>query len=128
MLALLLVRDTLEVNVLHDRNPQYVQLADGGVRNGYTIKLLNMEQKERRVLLAIADLDDALMTVAGDDLWPSRTREFVIPADKVLSLHVFITTPKSALKPGKTPVPHIGSGSHRIEQAHYGAVFHAPEK
>lgn len=128
MLALLLVRDTLEVNVLHDRNPQYVQLADGGVRNGYIIKLLNMEQKERRVLLAIADLDDALMTVAGDDLWPSRTREFVMPADKVLSLHVFITTPKSALKPGKTPFRISVLDLTGIEQAHYGAAFHAPEK
>ena len=27
--------------MLHDRNPIYVRLSDGGMRNGYTIKLLN---------------------------------------------------------------------------------------
>ena len=27
--------------MLHDRNPLYVQLSDGGMRNGYTVKILN---------------------------------------------------------------------------------------
>ena len=37
----LLLRPELEVSVLHDRNPIYVKLSDGGLRNGYTVKLLN---------------------------------------------------------------------------------------
>src|SRR5262249_9207437 len=41
MLAALLLRADLDVSVLHDRNPVYVQLSDGGLHNGYTIKLLN---------------------------------------------------------------------------------------
>lgn len=128
MLALLVVRDTLDVNVLHDRNPQYVELADGSIRNGYTIKFLNMEQKTRRVLLAMADLDDALMTVAGNDLSPSRTREFLLPADKVLSLHVFITAPKQSVTGKKTPFRISVLDLAGTEQAHYGAIFNAPEK
>lgn len=128
MLALLVVRDTLEVSVLHDRNPQYVQLADGSIRNGYTIKFLNMEQKERRVLLAIADLSDALMTVAGNDAEPSRTREFVLPADKVLSLHLFVTVPKTVLKSGQVPFRISVLDLNGIEQTHYGATFNTPGK
>ena len=31
----LLSRDRLEVNVLHDRNPQYVLESNGDIRNGY---------------------------------------------------------------------------------------------
>src|SRR5690606_11286607 len=38
MLAVLLTRSRLDVNVLHDRNPVFVQLSDGSVRNGYTVK------------------------------------------------------------------------------------------
>ena len=41
MLTALVLRPDLEVSILHDRNPIYVQLSDGGLRNGYTIKLLN---------------------------------------------------------------------------------------
>ena len=41
MLMALLLRPDLDVNVLRDRNPLYVKLSDGGVRNGYTVKLLN---------------------------------------------------------------------------------------
>ena len=43
----LMTRDRLQLSVLHDRNPQYVQLSDGSIRNGYTVKILNMELRDR---------------------------------------------------------------------------------
>ena len=46
-------RSTLEVNVLHDRNPPYVLLSDGGVRNGYTVKILNKLHEPREFALAV---------------------------------------------------------------------------
>src|SRR5690606_17755824 len=42
MLTVLSLRSPLDLNVLHDRNPLYVQLQDGTVRNGYDVKILNM--------------------------------------------------------------------------------------
>ena len=127
MLVVLSLRDTLDVSVLHDRNPQYVVLSDGGVRNGYQIKLLNMDLEPKRVLLAISGLPDALMTVAGDDLWPSQTREFLLEADKVRSLHVFVTAPRESVEPGATPFRISVLDLVGIEQTHYGATFFAPE-
>ena len=127
MLVVLTFRDRLDLNVLHDRNPQYVQLSDGSVRNGFTVKLLNMEQQPRRVLLQISDLPGALMTVAGDDFWPSRTREYVLEADKVLSLHIFVTAPSDTLKAGSTPFRISVADLSGGEAAHYGATFIAPE-
>ena len=41
MLGALLMRPTVEVSVLRDRSPIYVTLADGSVRNAYTVKILN---------------------------------------------------------------------------------------
>ena len=38
MLTVLALRSPLDINVLHDRNPLYVQLSDGSVRNGYDVK------------------------------------------------------------------------------------------
>ncbi|ANK81674.1 MAG: cytochrome c oxidase accessory protein CcoG [Rhizobiales bacterium NRL2] len=126
MLFALAVRDRLELNVLHDRNPQYVILSDGAVRNGYTIKILNMQLEERRVLLRVADLPGGLMTVVGQDLWPSRTREFILEPDKVRELKVFVTVPGPEIELGATPFRFSVTDLGGIEEAHYGATFYAP--
>ncbi|TIT70840.1 MAG: cytochrome c oxidase accessory protein CcoG, partial [Mesorhizobium sp.] len=49
----LLTRDRLQVNVLHDRNPQFVTLSDGSIRNGYTVKLLNMIPEPRTIIVTL---------------------------------------------------------------------------
>ena len=49
MLTALMLRPELDVNVLHDRNPLYVRLSDGGLRNGYTVKILNKALPAARV-------------------------------------------------------------------------------
>ncbi len=49
-------RQRIGINVLHDRNPQYVLLSDGSIRNGYTVKLLNMIPTPRTFRLAIDGL------------------------------------------------------------------------
>ena len=41
MLLTLTFRHTLDLDVMRDRNPDFVTLADGAVRNGYTLKLMN---------------------------------------------------------------------------------------
>ena len=52
LLYALLSRDRLEINVLHDRNPQFVTLSDGSIRNGYTVKLLNMIPEPRTLAIS----------------------------------------------------------------------------
>ena len=47
MLTVLALRSPLSVNVLHDRNPLYVELRDGSLRNGYDVKILNMTPAPR---------------------------------------------------------------------------------
>jgi len=39
----------VEFNVLHDRQPLFVQLSDGSIRNKYEIKLLNKTHKDQIV-------------------------------------------------------------------------------
>ena len=41
MLVTLVNRTQLDVNVVPDRNPLFVTLSDGAIRNGYTVKILN---------------------------------------------------------------------------------------
>jgi cytochrome c oxidase accessory protein FixG len=128
MLYVLLTRDKLDINVAHDRNPQFVLLSDGQVRNGYTLKILNKEQQARRVLLQVSGIPGALMTIAGQDLWPSRTRELLLEPDKVARLHVFVAAPTTDLNPGKNPFLFSVNDLSGTEQVHYGAQLIAPKE
>ena len=64
MLYSLLTRSTMSINALHERNPLFVQLADGGIRNDYTVRLLN-KGAERSFALDVAGLQGAQLHVAG---------------------------------------------------------------
>ncbi len=68
MLVALLNRSTLDLTVLHDRNPLFVQLSDGSIRNGYEIKIVNKTHKRRVFRLELSGLDEAEIDVkaAGD--------------------------------------------------------------
>jgi polyferredoxin len=65
MLHTLATRGTMGINVLHERNPLFVQLSDGGVRNDYAVRLLN-KRGARDFVLDVIGLSDAKVTVAGE--------------------------------------------------------------
>ena len=73
MLTALLLRPELEVSVLHDRNPIWVKLSEGGMRNGYTLKLLNKLYEPRSFKLGVQGLSGATVAVVGQD-HESRSR------------------------------------------------------
>ena len=53
------------INVVPDRNPLFVTLSDGGVRNGYTVKILNKLHEPREFQLAVRGLEGARLTILG---------------------------------------------------------------
>ena len=65
MLWALAARSLTAVNVLHDRNPEFVRLADGGIRNAYTIRILNKQNGARQFTVAIEGLPRATLEVIG---------------------------------------------------------------
>jgi len=95
MLTALVLRPDLDVNVLHDRNPLYVKLSDGGLRNGYTIKLLNKLYQPRSFSIGVAGLPGAQLSVIGHD---QENRPVVTVApDQLQSLRLYVTLDKSAV-------------------------------
>ncbi|MCK1453637.1 cytochrome c oxidase accessory protein CcoG [Bradyrhizobium sp. 35] len=69
MLYSLATRSTMDVNVLHERNPLFVKLSNGGVRNDYTVRLLN-KGAERGFALDVTGLPGAMLRIAGIDRKP----------------------------------------------------------
>lgn len=88
MLYALLTRTPLELHVLHDRNPLFVQLSSGEIRNGYTIKILNKTHEHRTFTLDIEGLDKAVLDVKGAK--NTSADNIYVPADSVGHYHVFV--------------------------------------
>jgi cytochrome c oxidase accessory protein FixG len=64
MLYALATRTSMSLNVLHERNPLYVQLSDGGIRNDYTVRILN-KAAQRSFALQVSGLPNAAVHVSG---------------------------------------------------------------
>lgn len=68
ILYTLINRAPIELHVLHDRNPLFVLLSSGEIRNGYTFKILNKTHDHKTYSLSIEGLENATLNVnaAGD--------------------------------------------------------------
>jgi len=96
MLYTLLSRSALDVNVIRDRNPLFVTLSDGQIRNGYTVKILNKVHQIRRYQVTVEGLKNATawLQVEGP-----RKEELVVPVpgDALSSVKLFVSAPKNAI-------------------------------
>ncbi|HCW63002.1 MAG TPA: cytochrome c oxidase accessory protein CcoG, partial [Sphingobium sp.] len=94
MLFALGARTRIDIAAQQDRNPIFVRLSDGSIRNAYTIKIRNMEARPRPVAISTDGL-------AGGALWTDATPRddassrivATVPADSVAKLRLFIAAP-----------------------------------
>ena len=116
MLTTLTMRSDLGVSVLHDRNPLYLQLADGSIRNAFTVRILNHTATTSRYELkvmpfAAADVS-AIGTGKSADGWP----QVEIGPDQTYELRVLVTLPASAANDASRDITfqaiREGSGGH----------------
>ena len=98
MAAGLALRTQAEVHVIADRAPVFVRLSDGAIRNGYTVKILNMERLDKTYRLTVTGLSDATFTITG--LVSEDTTEAALPVkgDSVGTFRVFVRARPEALK------------------------------
>ena len=89
MLYGLLNRSPLDMTVLHDRNPLFVQLSAGDIRNGYVVKIQNKTHEHRTYQLSLEGIEGAVIDVkaAGD----VDQNNLYVPADSVGTYHIYIS-------------------------------------
>jgi cytochrome c oxidase accessory protein FixG len=100
----MLSRSSIDVSVLPDRNPLFVKLSDGGIRNGYTVKLVNKHQVPRRFKIELTGIDGLTTTIVGHD---DATAPIEVAPSNVKALKVFAALPREkarALTSDSTPV------------------------
>ena len=124
----LTLRDRIGLNVLHDRNPQYVLLSDGSIRDGYTVKILNMIPEPRNFILSLDGLPGASLTI--QDVEPDAQGRHVVAVepDRLKTLRVFVTMPHNSLNEARTDFVFEVRDENGAEHARYKATFLAPEK
>ncbi|MER9330645.1 cytochrome c oxidase accessory protein CcoG [Mesorhizobium sp. M0488] len=123
----LLTRDRLEINVLHDRNPQFVTLSDGSIRNGYTVKLLNMIPEPRTIIVSIGGLPGAEMSIVGVDLPADRSFAVQVEPDRLKMLKVFVRLPADQIHGEAQTFTLRVEDKASFESNEYTATFNAPE-
>ena len=87
----------LEVSVLHDRNPLFVKLSDGGVRNGYTVKLLN-KLYEPRTLSSSASRACRARSSASSGMSTRPIPVVTVPPDELESIRVYVDPRQGRLR------------------------------
>ncbi|BBC72359.1 cytochrome c oxidase accessory protein CcoG [Altererythrobacter sp. B11] len=88
------VRSHTDISVAPDRNPPFMLMSDGSVRNAYTVKLRNMESRPRDMRVAIEGLPGAEMwtdEIARADA--ARVLTMPVPADATKPLRLYVIAP-----------------------------------
>jgi len=100
----LATRGTLGLNVLHDRNPLYVPLSEGGFRNGYTIRILNKELAETDYVLSISGVPGATIDAIGSDERRDGWPVIAVEPDTTREVRVLVASPPGAKLSDSTPI------------------------
>lgn len=110
---------TLELNVLHERQPLFVQQGDGSIQNRYTLKLLNKTPEELQVTITATGLPELVLVGAEEPIATAPGR--------VTTVVVFLRVPGERLREAYSPVIFevVAQGDQAIREA-VESVFVGP--
>ncbi len=90
-------RTRIDLSVAKDRNPPFMLLSNGEVRNDYTLKLRNMEARPRPMSVTLEGLPGAVMWT--DEMGrqsASRELQLTVAADQTKPVRVYVVAPEGA--------------------------------
>ncbi|MBL6852686.1 MAG: cytochrome c oxidase accessory protein CcoG [Alphaproteobacteria bacterium] len=122
MLGGLVTRSSIGLDVIRDRNPNFVQLADGSVRNAYTLKLMNRADKPRDFYLTLDGVDDRRVNIIGLG-FVTLPVKLSVEADKVRAVRVLVTVPRTGLHAGSQDIEFTLRDAKTGEDRKADAVF-----
>lgn len=129
MLVALAARSVLDVNVLRDRNPLYVQLADGALRNGYTVKLLNKAYETRRYALSVKGLADARLDIVGAE--GEDAADLAVMPDDLRAIKAYVTLSAQAVRrlgAAQMPLTFVVTDIADGRETRHSTMFRGPER
>lgn len=92
MIFSLATKSSLEVDAIPDRNPLFVTLSDGSVRNGYTLKIMNKTHEKKNFTIEIAAPKEAQLKLQSFEANEKNLVE--VSQDSVATLKAFVILPR----------------------------------
>ena len=86
-------KSTLDLSVIHDRNPVFVLLSDGSIRNGYELKIINKTHENKKFKLTLTNPQSATLRAQNFDL-----SNLEISAENEKNFRIFITASSDILE------------------------------
>jgi polyferredoxin len=125
MLTALATRASVGINVIHDRNPMFVRLSDGAIRNAYTVRILNKQTEPRRFAFAADGVAGAAVDIVGIPTPPDGDHAIEVGPDQTREFRVLVTIPRA---PGQetNPISFTVVDRHSGEAARTSDHFFAP--
>jgi len=91
MIYTLATRYSEGISVIHDRNPMFVRLSDGALRNGYTIRIVNKQLKYRDFIITIDGLPSTLVDFVGLPPRADGRQLVTVGPDQTKEVRVMVT-------------------------------------
>jgi len=127
MIIALSAKTVLDITVRADRNPLFVTLSDGSIRNSYTLRILNKQHEARTFSLSLDGLPEARFSLLGrsDEGAPTVN----VAPDDVSTFKAFITVPQETARElgSQTPFEFIVRDQADGTQSSREAIFRGPE-
>jgi cytochrome c oxidase accessory protein FixG len=123
MLYTLASRGTEGLSVIHDRNPLYVRLSDGELRNGFTVRILNKALETRSFALSVEGLSDLDLKVVGEATGNGRMVTITVGPDQTHELRAlvstYVTLPPAASIPLTFRITDVKTGAKASATDHF---------
>lgn len=98
-----LQRTPVDLHVLRDRNPTFIRLHDGSIRNAYTLKITNRSFEPQTYEVAFSGIAPVTLKTPGESASAQRLTVLVQP-DEVRAMRVFVNAPAASLNATSMPV------------------------
>ncbi|SIS64613.1 cytochrome c oxidase accessory protein CcoG [Phaeovulum vinaykumarii] len=98
LIVALFLRSPIDVNVTPARDPLFVALSDGAIRNTYSVRLRNKQGEPRVFRLTVMADDPAVQSALAVSLEGQPGNTVAVPADSTLDQRLYIVA-----EPGSTP-------------------------
>jgi cytochrome c oxidase accessory protein FixG len=132
LVVALFMRTEIDVNVTPVRNPQFVILKDGSIRNTYELRLLNKHGDDRLFSISSTNEEGAEFVLA---LEGQEALQVLVPANQTKTQRLYITAPawSEAAEEERTElrlwIEDLGSDTATgTDRVHHDTVFNGKEE
>lgn len=104
MVYKLATRMTMGANVIHDRTPLFTTLADGSIRNAYTVRILNKRPEVRDFAITVDGPLGLTAEVVGVPPTADWRQIVEVGSDKTREVRLLVSVPKASVKDKSMPI------------------------